>query len=826
MHRCKKNFLLLGIFIILIFCLSSCGAYVKTELNIDDSFSGNRKIVCTVNKNDVKDNFKGGVKKIDEILKNKCPSDLTYTKSEDATQYIYTFNLPFASKDDYEAKLERILMRKPNVYFSTSDTPFVKGIRISEDFNSLDILEWFKKVVEQEKLMDNLSNLWELGDTKVNYNGNNYVTSGEINLNKIEYYPINGILIYTQQSEYGTFYRDITFSIPDTTYQSASQEIEDYLSKRVPDGGNGEWSTTDNGKNYIITFHADSADELASKTSIVLDSNDNKACFIEDTPNSKAFKTQYILEETLNFSSFVSQNGNKVYVAYIYQPYDYDNIIFVQNEVNGSWQDVYYELNEGVVSFDDEINSWHIKVGVERKYPLSKVDIIMKQLDGNRFERKIVFEYDNNLDIEVAELAKKYIDGLSIPYTSTSTVYENETAKFVITITGDSEQITEAVKKLFGDNNNVIYIRQKGLFKVKKSTLMEDTINMQSLLQDSNYNNKINYTFITDGKEKINRLTLDSDGINIKTLEVNSSEFSEELSDDNVTIKYNGSVFNGMALFLILLIILLPIAILILVVVIFTKKASKQSEGEKVSYRDTIINIINSLKTKLYILFNKCLKLINNILNKIKNYANNLKNKKEKDNINDVANKINISQNLDKIDIKQVKNKLSVILKLLLFCAAIGFFFPMFTISCGNETNKLTFNGWTATFGTTVDTGFSSQRIEGNPLCMLLLLLPVISIIILVIKNKLSNLVKYIISLFSSASSIFILQILKNRVINEVKYSNYGIFNVKFEWGYKFMFIVNNIIVIISAIILYLILKENKTIKEKPNIDSYLSKSE
>lgn len=799
MQKAKTVTLTFGLLLFIILALTGCGANISTKLTVDDSFAGSRQIVCTVSKNDVNEYFKGGVAKIDEIINNKCPSELTYTKSEDEANYVYTFELTFSSKDDYEAKLEKILERKPNVTFTTPNTLFVKGFCITEDFNSQDILGWFKKAVEEEKLMDDISNLWEIGETAVEYAGITYKTNGNISLNQIEYKPIEKIVFTTKQEKDGIFSRDISIYIPSETLQMLSAEIEDYMSNRVPQDGKGEWITNDYGKEFKISFTAESAEELASKTSTALDSKNNTASLKDDMENSTAFKTQTLFEEALDCSAFVSDSSNNVNIDYKYITSGGEEISFVQKESNGEWQDVSYLYDNGIMSFSDDINICLFRIGIEKQYLINKVNIIMKQNDNNRYERSIIFEYDQSASIEGAELAKKYFDGLNAPHTKTTAQEKDGIIKCTVNITGSSEEITAALKKLFGEGNSLTYFRQKGLLKVKKSTLMTDNIDMVDFLQKVNYNNTINYCLVTKGKEVIKGIAFEADGRkDLKSIGKSKEQFSDELPGYNVKIKYNGSVFSPIAVLFICLIIIIALILIIFAALPILKAISRKLGEINISYKDTIINLMKSIKSKGIIIIQKSLVYTWDAFGKMKVNINAAK---------------TINEPIEDIVIPKTKVKVLRIVKYLLLFAMVCFFFPFFTVSCGTTANSITFNGWTSTFGTIVNTGFSTEKIDGNLLCILLLLLPVASFIILTIKSKLSEGINFIICSLSSLISVIELIAYRIKVIEKIEESGYGSLDLKFEWGYKLSLIVHIAIFIITAYASFIIFTRNRNTK-------------
>lgn len=788
----KKVFFLLLMFLAFIFILSGCGANISTKLTIDDSFSGSREIVCKVSKEDVNNKFKGGVEKIDEIIKEKCPPEFSYTKSEDTQNYIYTFLLNFTSKDDYEAKLEKILQRKPHVIFSTRSTFFVKGFRLSEDFDSADMLEWFKKVVREENLIDDVSNLWEIGDTTIDYLGQTYKTSGKVNLVEIKYEPINKIKIITEEKKDGSFNRVITFQIPNTTLIGLQKEVEDYMAQRVPKDGNGEWVTTDYGKDFIVTFDAKTAEEMALKTATVLDSENIRITYQENEENATPFEKEVILEEVLDFSAFASYDNGEVNIEYEYIPNNGSQVIFVKSQRDGKWYDIFYDNIQDGIIFSQRSNVENLKIGIKKQYVIDKVNIIMKQIGNDRYERTVVFEYKPSVTVKEIEALKKYFEDLKVPNTKVAIETDEGITKCIVSINGNSEEITKALKVLFGERNSISYFRQNNFLKINKATAMKDVIDMTSFLQMANYNGKVDYKLITKG-EKIKSITIETKGNKYtKLIENQKNLFTEELPDYYTVVKYSGSIFSWSAVLLIFLIILISGGILLFVAWIVIKIGLKKSKNTGLSYKEVMSGFIQVVRSKGLTFIFKSKNYIQNIFTKLKSHDDQIK-------------KISIFFTL------QESKKLIFTLKILTVFLIVFFFFPFFTVSCGVGNNSITFNGWDLSFGKSVNTGFTTEKIDGNPIGFLLLLLPLISFIILNIKSKLTDKIKFIIISLSSFVAIVMLFILRHLIIEKVQKEGLQLINLKFKLGYTLSLLIHILVLVISILATYLIvIKERK----------------
>ena len=122
----------------------------------------------------------------------------------------------------------------------------------------------------------------------------------------------------------------------------------------------------------------------------------------------------------------------------------------------------------------------------------------------------------------------------------------------------------------------------------------------------------------------------------------------------------------------------------------------------------------------------------------------------------------------------------------------IMFFFPLCTVSCGSNTKEI--NGVEATFGLEV----LGEHIDGNILCGLLFLLPLVILITLLIKKQVTKSIALFVGVIGLFNGVFLL-IFRSRVI---KLAEEALATVKFAGGY-YAEIICNIILIVFALLSY-----------------------
>ncbi|MBO5093768.1 MAG: hypothetical protein J6C33_05360 [Lachnospiraceae bacterium] len=153
------------------------------------------------------------------------------------------------------------------------------------------------------------------------------------------------------------------------------------------------------------------------------------------------------------------------------------------------------------------------------------------------------------------------------------------------------------------------------------------------------------------------------------------------------------------------------------------------------------------------------------------------------------------------------------IIKAITVILMILFFFPLCTVSCGTEKEKI--NGIKATFGLEV----LGEHVDGNILCGLLFLLPLVLFIALLYKKQITKNM----ALLTGAVGLFdvvLLFVFKSRVTKQVEEA---LSTVEFDMGY-YGEIVGNIILIVLAILswreLILLYNQGKISLQKNAVES------
>lgn len=151
---------------------------------------------------------------------------------------------------------------------------------------------------------------------------------------------------------------------------------------------------------------------------------------------------------------------------------------------------------------------------------------------------------------------------------------------------------------------------------------------------------------------------------------------------------------------------------------------------------------------------------------------------------------------------KKCHLKGKVILKLLLLIVELFFFMPFCTVSCSGYDVSL--NGVKSSFGFEV----YGEKVDGNPLCLLLLILPIVMIAVFFIKKIKQNKMIYLIISGCSLIDAIILLVYKSKITSM---SEEQMLDVNFNSGYYLSLTGNILILLISAFMFYVIYTARST---------------
>ena len=179
--------LLLAVLALLAVCvLTGCGAKVSSDMTVSKDFAGSREIVLDIASDDL-EKVEGGIKALEKIIKADIPDEMTYkiNHQDDGSEQI-VFTITFEDLEGYREKITTILDAGvteeeeenkivPEIRFEYSDTYFKKGVVFQENFNNVDLVDWFREGIREAGIITESESNWsETADSIVTIEGVEY----------------------------------------------------------------------------------------------------------------------------------------------------------------------------------------------------------------------------------------------------------------------------------------------------------------------------------------------------------------------------------------------------------------------------------------------------------------------------------------------------------------------------------------------------------------------------------------------------------------------------------------------------------------------------
>lgn len=479
---------------LLMIVLTGCVSKVDTSFTLNDDFSGERIITCTVSRQKARTDVNGGEAALDSLIRINCPDQLEYEKIEDPYNVVYNFVIYFNNREEYIDKIEKILGDKPLIIFASPDSPFSKGFILQENFSSKDLLGWFESNGREKGILSSEGDFFTENSTVVNYKGETIQTQQLVDIRNIKYLRIDKVSVLTTMRPGGIFKRSVKFEIPSVSFESNPQGITDYMVQRTPEGGTFRIEDLTVGKLFIIEFEASDITDLSLKMQKLLDNSDNVITFYPE--KNEFFSDKNTFSERLNLCSFVSDYSGKAYLEYEFVSEDEFEISSAEVFSSGVWSNsVGYKKPKSFLYFGD-VSVFETRIVNQNEFVIKNISVSMNQLNDDSFKREISFTFDESKRLAQAEELRRYLSFLNPRFAS----IENNNSEVKVTLTGSAEEINLDLSALFGENN---FIRLKTYygFQLFERTSLEDQIDFSSIIDVIGvYNSPIVYSYNSNKK--------------------------------------------------------------------------------------------------------------------------------------------------------------------------------------------------------------------------------------------------------------------------------------------------------------------------------------
>lgn len=505
----------------LLLLLTSCGINLNTKFSADKNFKGTRVIRCSINKNDLT-NLNRDFSSMDTLIEQYCPDVMSYRDHSTERKQIYHFTITFESFDDYKNKVQECLNFAPKIEFDYRNTPFANGLIYQENFTSRDLMAWFSENLIKEGFMteEESEKIWNVEDALFSFDGSDYETDNQIDINTMSYLPLDSVSIYTNLKD-GKYKQMIAFEIPSESLDLDSLGIEEYLKEKLDSGSfQWKWKGTKNGRQYRISYSADNLKELNALSKKALHGTSSLSC--ESSLDKKTpFQINDVYRQKGSLKAFQSSADGQVHYK-IYFKTDQGSLDTKSETQSGRYQ----LLKEGYgTNFD-------LSFQVERAQTFSDYRITTVFHDHTKLTRELLLTgsycYSEN-DIKLLSERLKKCGFQTVDCIS----YD----KLLLSITGTPKEISSAYREfLLTDNPLSATTKRQEISRTQRSTV-RDTIDLSGLSFEDHASGT--YYFISNCIESMKDVSLKIDKKNASLKKMQALEKSS-ISDASSLTHFKG----------------------------------------------------------------------------------------------------------------------------------------------------------------------------------------------------------------------------------------------------------------------------------------------
>ena len=555
-------------FVIIITTTGCRETHTKVEnlMKITDDFVGERVVTLEFDKNISNNQEKQ--KTIEDIIKEKCPNNLSYRTETVEGTYKCVFVLSFSSLDEYKTKVASVIGRQIAVAYGYTNTILSKGTYYKEDYDGMDLVAWLDDALYQEQSAK-IELETESTSNVVKYNSEVFSSkTSTLNTSTVKGEAVRGVKIATTNHKNTLYDRTMTLSVPIATYNKLGASLQELMLTRVNPEGVYSWKQNNDCMEFTVKYEKIDLAKLQEYTKLFVDCRNESIYYGDQNKSSTPLAEQLVFEERINLLSFVSGTEAPIQMDYSYtlpEETTHGEGVGLSNgewETCGQWTNSTYKVTDTNGVYD-------IRVPDGMQYTIKGININLTDLGENNFKRSVDFVYDSNTGQKGLDYAYNFLalKGFTV---SKESVPDGIACR--VTQQGTDDEINNAVADLFGSGNNFEYSKHTNDLSVVTDINVTDNVNISHMLTGANSNIKINYTAKSESKDYIRNVNIINKATNIQStarLDENKN-YTAIIDGANFSMNYSATLpyFNGIALYCticttIILIAALTIALLI-----------------------------------------------------------------------------------------------------------------------------------------------------------------------------------------------------------------------------------------------------------------------
>lgn len=411
MKLVRKILLLTGI--LMVFMLAGCTGNIghiaiDTTLTVDTSFKGSRVMTANIPASVFKYAFGKDVDALETVINKYTPGDMyCIADTNDDGSARIEMHIDFASRNEYQKKIETICSGNtsdtaitPVINFDYSRSMLKNGYTIEENFTSLDLFYWLADALVKEYPAlesKDVSDIFELGTTEVEFNGETMEMDGYIQISTIKSNAFDSIAVSAELDDDQSVDAKITYVVSNKIVASLGAKLESLMKSLVPEDGEMSYQDSDSSRTYTLTFHSNTIQGYITNMNKALHANNTvfEVTTEGDTESLAAKKSIKQYYDGSYFLDFTDTNTVMAYVLRVSPEYTVESCESTYGYLRGessAYSEDACEITMTVASSDEIVTVLGFAVDIE------EVNIVTDVHSDTNIERTIEFKLSSEAD--------------------------------------------------------------------------------------------------------------------------------------------------------------------------------------------------------------------------------------------------------------------------------------------------------------------------------------------------------------------------------------------------------------------------------------------
>jgi hypothetical protein len=576
----EKRMLLYGIILLCCLCCGGCSKQstieIQTVVSINEDGSGSREIILKWDEDAYQEYFSQSLQDLNGLMDASCPDSMKWTYEDNNGIAEYIFKIDFSSKSDYQEKVKSILNRDVQINLEQAGNAFTSGLKLQEDFTSVDLLNWLKLLLveRQYTTQSDIDRLLVNGSYEVDYQDQKY--TGEdamINVDQIVSSPVKQMDILTTFQNGNQYSRKILLEFDKTNVSSHKEAIASYLASKLPDGVETSWEEYENAV-FVLELKNVSWNVQNEFMKNLMGGSDSYI-FVSDTKTKGIFSFKNKWSEYLDVSALLIEGQESIPVGYYIQAEDGISLSAEMSN-NGKYALKESNLYGGYQQvFQKDLQKEEVICIANRVYVVSDIEVEIDFKKKSDVSQKILFwlaytpqeEEKNTIVEKIVNRADEQVE------VSTQSDKEN---RFCICVqqSGKMREVSQVMKDLYGDNNNMNYEIEEMSWQWMRSASFVQRLDFSEFVENDEKLTTLTYHLSFPFGEDIQEESISST-VNLKngTQEISGNDYTGSLSGLCLSVTLKTKQVNS---FLAWLVGIIVIVVLIVVgVLVFAGRLKK-----------------------------------------------------------------------------------------------------------------------------------------------------------------------------------------------------------------------------------------------------------